>query len=74
MAGKLDDALRLELEPYEIKLLDHEGERYLCVGPDRIVSQDDLPHDAPSLEELRGKILLALEKARQKHTFTNFVL
>lgn len=74
MAGKLDDALRLELEPYEIKLLDHEGERYLCVGPDRIVSQDDLPPDAPSLEELRDKILLALEKARQKHTFTNFVL
>jgi len=74
MAEKLDKSLKLELEPYEIKVLDYRGTKCLCVGPDMIVSQDDLPPDAPSLEKMRDAILLALEKARQKHTFTNFIL
>ncbi|MBP8674816.1 M48 family metallopeptidase [Acetomicrobium sp.] len=73
MAAGLNKALKLELEPYEVRIINVGEESFFCVGPDRIISQKDLPAGAPSLEEIRDKILLALEKARQKHTFTNFI-
>jgi hypothetical protein len=70
---RLDRSLKLELEPYEVKVVDIDGVPSLCVGPEKILGQPDLPAKGPSLEKMRDSILMALERARQKHTFTNFV-
>lgn len=70
---RLDRSLKLELEPYEVKVVDIDGVSSLCVGPEKILGQSDLPAKGLSLEKMRDSILVALERAKQKHTFTNFV-
>lgn len=70
--GSLDRHLQMETSPYDVMVLDVQGQRDLRIGMGSIVEGKDILPGMPDLSEFRGRILESLQKARSIHPVADY--
>ncbi len=72
LAKRLDEALELELAPYDIKILELDGKKALYIRRDKVLAEDELIQGMPALPEIRDRINDALNKSRRGSPLTDY--
>ena len=68
----LDRYLQMESSPYDVMVLDVEGEEVLRIGMGTVVEGKDILPGMPPLSEFREKIIESLQKARSVHPVADY--
>jgi predicted Zn-dependent protease len=72
-ASRLDRALQLETQPYDVQVIQLEGVSHLKVGRDLVASEEELLPGMPSLEDFRNSLVEALQRSRAQHPIANYL-
>lgn len=72
LAERLDNALELELAPYDLKVLEFEGKKAFYIRRAKILEEDELIPGMPPLIEVRDRINDALNKSRRGSPLTDY--
>ena len=70
-AETIDSFFHMEIPPYEIQILDFNGQSALRIGP-ALVAREPLPEGTASLEEFRSALVRSLGTALDKHRSANY--
>lgn len=68
----IDKYLQMETSPYDVMVLDTQGEKVLKIGMGTIVKGGDVLPGMPSLPEFRDRMLESLQKARSIHPVADY--
>lgn len=71
-AGLLDRHLQMETSPYDVSIMEFQGKQVLRIGLGTVVSQEEILPGMPTLDDLRDKIVAALQWARSAHPVADY--
>ena len=72
LASRLDNALELELAPYDLNVTELDGKKAFYIKRARILTQEELLPGMPQLSEIRDRINDALNKSRRGTPLTDY--
>lgn len=72
LAHVIDENLKLETAPYDIAIMETKEGKALRIGRAIALYNKDMREGMPSLEEIRKRLVLALENAKKQHPAANY--